>query len=241
MEIVNTHDFLVRIIFCFLLSVLVGIERQYHHRITGLRTNVLVGIGAFLFVYLSFAINPVNVDRTRMASQVISGIGFLGAGVILRDGSKIKGLNTAATLWCVSAIGVLTASGFIKEASIGTLFVLISNILLRHISKYLMEKGKFENKEKCTINISCSKHKEKLIRTLLKETLDLHRLSLASMEKEEVKINEVLLKASVITTRKEVIEDIVKNISTDPGVISISWSHKKFFQPDSIDYDEEVL
>ena len=240
MEIVNTHDFLIRIIFCFLLSVLVGIERQYHHRITGLRTNVLVGIGSFLFVYLSFALDPTNIDRTRIASQVVSGIGFLGAGVILRDGSKIKGLNTAATLWCVSAIGVLTASGLITEASIGTLFVLISNILLRHISKYIMEKRKFENKEKCTINISCSKHKEKLIRTLLKETLDLHRLSLASIEKSEER-NEVLLKATIITTKKEIIEEIVKNISTDPGVVSISWNHKRFFQQDSIDYDEEVL
>ena len=64
-------------------------------------------------------------DETRIAAQIVSGIGFLGAGVILRDGNKIKGLNTAATLWCVAAIGVLTSSGMIIEATVGTILVLI--------------------------------------------------------------------------------------------------------------------
>jgi len=89
--------FLIRITICFALSILIGLERQLRHRMVGLRTNVLVCIGAFLFVYLSFGANIVNSDTTRIAAQVVSGIGFLGAGVILRDGSKIKGLNTAAT------------------------------------------------------------------------------------------------------------------------------------------------
>ena len=117
---IDTSVFIVRITFCFILSILIGIERQYRHRMIGLRTNVLVGIGAFLFVYLSFAVLPDTLDRTRVASQVVCGIGFLGAGVILREGSKVKGLNTAATLWCVAAIGVLTAGGLLVEASIGT-------------------------------------------------------------------------------------------------------------------------
>ena len=95
---IDTSVFIVRIAFCFILSILIGIERQYRHRMIGLRTNVLVGIGAFLFVYLSFAVLPDSLDRTRVASQVVCGIGFLGAGVILREGSKVKGLNTAATL-----------------------------------------------------------------------------------------------------------------------------------------------
>ena len=106
--------FIIRLVICFSLSILIGLERQLRHRMVGLRTNVLVCIGAFLFVYLSYGID-VN-DKTRVAAQVVSGIGFLGAGVILRDGSKIKGLNTAATLWCVSAIGVLCASGLVVEA-----------------------------------------------------------------------------------------------------------------------------
>ena len=151
----NLTSFFIRLLICFILSILVGLERQLRHRMVGLRTNVLVCIGAFLFVYLSFGIN--TSDKTRIASQVVSGIGFLGAGVILRDGNKIKGLNTAATLWCVSAIGTLCASGLLIEATIGTVFVLLSNIILRIASLFIMEKVKASLKEKYTIKINCKK------------------------------------------------------------------------------------
>ena len=143
--------FIIRLIICFSLSILIGLERQLRHRMVGLRTNVLVCIGSFLFVYLSFGVEAY--DLTRIAAQVVSGIGFLGAGVILRDGSKIKGLNTAATLWCVAAIGALCASGLVIEATLGTLFVLLSNIILRLISLFIMGKVKASLKEKYTIKI----------------------------------------------------------------------------------------
>ena len=131
--------FIIRLIICFSLSILIGLERQLRHRMVGHRTNVLVCIGSFLFVYLSFGVEAY--DLTRIAAQVVSGIGFLGAGVILRDGSKIKGLNTAATLWCVAAIGALCASGLVVEATLGTLFVLLSNIILRLISLFIISSG----------------------------------------------------------------------------------------------------
>ena len=110
--------FIIRISVCFILSFLVGFERQYRHRMVGLRTNVLVSLGAFLFVTAAYGLVPN--DMSRIAAQVVSGIGFLGAGVILRDGSKIKGLNTAATLWCVASIGVLSACGMLIESTVGT-------------------------------------------------------------------------------------------------------------------------
>ena len=149
--------FIIRISVCFILSILVGIERQYRHKTVGLRTNVLVSLGAFMFVSVSF--DFLNADHTRIAAQVVSGIGFLGAGVILRDGNRIKGLNTAATLWCVAAIGVLTAFGMIVEAIIGTAFILISNIILRLISHKIMDKVKI--RENCIIDITCDKDEEK--------------------------------------------------------------------------------
>ena len=132
--------FLIRILVCFALSILIGLERQYRHKTVGLRTNVLVSLGAFMFVCMSFNVN--NNDTTRIAAQVVSGIGFLGAGIILKDGDRVKGLNTAATMWCVAAIGVLTASGMIIEAFIGTLFILISNTVLRILSQKIMNKIK---------------------------------------------------------------------------------------------------
>ena len=203
----------------------------------GLRTNVLVCIGAFLFVYLSFGINAS--DKTRIAAQVVSGIGFLGAGVILRDGNKIKGLNTAATLWCVAAIGTLCASGLVIEATLGTLFVLISNIILRIISLLVMEKIKASSKEKYTIRINCKKDKEEKVRTNFAKTIEKNDLVLTSFEKSEITEDEIKLKAIIITSIPSKVEIVINKISTDPGVISITWEHEKETKTDNEDSDEE--
>ena len=229
--------FIIRLIICFSLSILVGLERQLRHRMVGLRTNVLVCIGAFLFVYLSFGINAK--DQTRIAAQVVSGIGFLGAGVILRDGSKIKGLNTASTLWCVAAIGALCASGLVVEASLGTLFVLLSNIILRLISLFIMDKVKAPLKEKYTIRISCKKDKEEKVRTNFAKIIDKNNLVLTSFEKSEIAEEKVKLKAIIITSTPSKVEMVINKASTDPGIISITWKHEKESKTDNEDSDEE--
>ena len=132
------EKFLLYLCICFALSFLIGVERQFRRRIIGLRTTILVSIGAFLYVSLSFYIN--NDDLTRIAAQVVSGIGFLGAGVIIKDGLKIRGLTTAATLWCDAAIGVLCASGAIWQAIAGTVVILFSNIVLRYVNLLINDK-----------------------------------------------------------------------------------------------------
>lgn len=131
----NNSNFLFNLSICFLLSFFIGMERQYRKRIIGLRTTILVSLGAFLFVTFSFSVG--SLDLSRIASQVVTGIGFLGAGVILKDGKKIRGLTTAATLWCDAAIGILCAGGAIFEAILGTLIILFANIILRHINKLI--------------------------------------------------------------------------------------------------------
>ena len=233
----DLNVFVVRILVCFILSILIGLERQYRHRMVGLRTNVLVSLGAFLFVYVSFGIDVS--DRTRIAAQVVSGIGFLGAGVILRDGSKIKGLNTAATLWCVAAIGVLTASGMLIEATIGTALVLISNVFLRILSLGIMDRVKKYQKEKCTIRISCEKSIEVVVRTSLAKYIEKNNLTLQSLERSEITKEEVKLKAIISTTRPDIIEEIVNNVSAEPGVTSISWEHEKDLKTDNEDSDPD--
>ena len=199
--------FFIRLLICFILSILIGLERQLRHRMVGLRTNVLVCIGAFLFVYLSFGINVS--DQTRIAAQVVSGIGFLGAGVILRDGSKIKGLNTAATLWCVAAIGTLCASGLVIEATIGTIFVLLSNVILRLFSLFIMGKIKASEKEKYIIRINCKKTKEEKVRTSFAKTIDDNDLVLNSLERSEITEEEVKLKAIMITSTPCTVEMVI--------------------------------
>lgn len=228
--------FIIRITICFILSILIGLERQLRHRMVGLRTNVLVCIGAFLFVYLSFGINVT--DQTRIAAQVVSGIGFLGAGVILRDGNKIKGLNTAATLWCVAAIGTLCASGLVVEATIGTIFVLLSNIILRLFSLFIMNKIKANAKEKYTIRINCKKAKEEKVRTNFAKIIDNNNLVLDSLERSEITEEEIKLKAIMITSTPSKVEMVINKISTDPGVIGITWEHEKESKTDNEDSDE---
>lgn len=229
--------FIIRLCICFILSILIGLERQLRHRMVGLRTNVLVCIGSFLFVYLSYGID-VN-DKTRIAAQVVSGIGFLGAGVILRDGSKIKGLNTAATLWCVAAIGTLCASGLVIEATLGTIFVLLSNIILRLVSQYIMNKVKQSAKERYTIRINCKKAKEEKVRSNFAKIIDNNDLVLDSLERSEITEEEIKLKAIMTTSTPSKVEMVINKISTDAGVVSITWEHEKVSKSDNEDSDEE--
>ena len=233
----DTKTFFIRIIICFILSILIGFERQYRHRMVGLRTNVLVCIGAFLFVWFTYGIT--TGDQTRIAAQVVSGIGFLGAGVILRDGSQIKGLNTAATLWCVAAIGVLCAFGMIIEATTGTVLVLASNIILRFISLSIMKKVKSKNKERYTIRISCKKKHEASVRNITGTSITKAGLVLRSLERNEITEEEVKLVAIVITDVTNHIEEAINNISKEPGITSINWEHESAYKTDSQDAGDD--
>lgn len=231
--------FFIRILVCFILSTIIGIERQYRHKLVGLRTNVLVSLGAFMFMCVSFGAK--TNDETRIAAQVVSGIGFLGAGVILRDGNKIKGLNTAATLWCVAAIGVLTASGMIIEASTCTFLVLISNIVLRYIAQKIMNRVKQNQKEECVIKISCDKKQDLNIRTLLTKLITKNDLILENLERNEITQDEVKLIIKISTSRLDVIQEIINRISCENGITAISWTHEKYIKMDNEDTDEETV
>ena len=140
------NTFLLGLLICFLLSFLLGLERQIRRRFIGLRTMILVAIGSYMFVSFSFLVSGYQSDVTRIAAQVVAGIGFLGAGVIIKDSDKkIRGLTTAATLWCDASIGVLCAGGFIKEAIVATLIVLFANIILRQINMLINNKIEDKN------------------------------------------------------------------------------------------------
>ena len=226
--------FIFRIFICFILSILIGIERQYRHKTVGLRTNVLVSLGSFMFVSISF--NSLDTDYTRIAAQVVSGIGFLGAGVILRDGTRVKGLNTAATLWCVAAIGVLTAFGLIIEALIGTLFILLSNILLRIVSHKIMNKIKIN--ENCIINIICNIDEEKFIKNLIIKLINKYNLTMKSFQKLKFNKNKINLKINIISNDKFYFDEIAKYITTSSNIDSIYFEHNKLIKSDNEDIEE---
>lgn len=117
----------------------IGYERQHSHRPAGFRTHILVAVGAALVMITSSFLTDqyqevMQIDPTRMSAQVISGIGFLGAGTILREGFSVKGLTTAASLWAVSCVGIAVGSGFYAGALIATLVIYLTLNLLKRIS-----------------------------------------------------------------------------------------------------------
>lgn len=114
----------------FVFGTAIGLERQWRQRSAGLRTTVLVALGAAAFADLGGRLLGPE-GTVRLVTYVISGIGFLGAGVILKDGTSVRGLNTAATLWCSAAVGAFCGSGLAIEAALVSLFVLAANTLLR--------------------------------------------------------------------------------------------------------------
>lgn len=132
----STLDTVLRLLCGLGLGTLIGFERQYRARMAGLRTNALVATGATLFVVLSaHGFSGGTADPTRVAAQIVSGIGFLGAGVILRDGLGVRGLNTAATLWCSAAVGALAGAGLYSVAAMGTVAVVAVNVVLRWLGR----------------------------------------------------------------------------------------------------------
>lgn len=230
-------DFLVRIGFALLLSFLIGLERQWRRRAIGLRTNVLVCIGAFLFVSASIMVSE-EIDL-KIAAQVVTGIGFLGAGVILKDGTNIRGLNTAATLWCNAAIGVLCAFGLIVEAATGTALILMSNIVLRKITKEIVTRSTEYKKAKYLLKIVAMKEKELIIRTMLMQNVKDQDMLLDKMDAtviEEGKKIEIV--AEVIADKKdnEAMENLVSRFSIEPGVTYVGYSLVK---DEGYDLDDE--
>jgi putative Mg2+ transporter-C (MgtC) family protein len=135
----STTEFLLRLIAALIAGLIIGFERQWHHKETGLTTNMLVATGAAAFVLLSIKVSAddPNIDVTRITAQVVMGVGFLGAGVIFREGPNVHGLNSAATLWCSAAIGCIIASGYFIEAFICTFLVAIVNTVLEPLDQWL--------------------------------------------------------------------------------------------------------
>lgn len=131
-------EFTLRLLTALFAGLLIGFERQWHHKSAGLRTNTLVSVGAAIFVLLSFnIIDKGNGDITRIIGQVITGIGFLCAGIIFKEGINVHGLTTAVTVWCCSAVGCLAAAGFFVETFIATFLIIFVNLLLKPLDEWL--------------------------------------------------------------------------------------------------------
>lgn len=134
-------EFFIRILIAFFSGFFIGLERQIHHKSAGIRTNALVCLGAAIFVLISFEFQDnAKVDITRVVGQVVTGVGFLGAGVILHQGISVHGLTTAATLWCSAAIGCMAATGLVMETIFASLLVILINTVFRKLDEIIKER-----------------------------------------------------------------------------------------------------
>ena len=143
----NDLEIVMRLLLTLVLSGLVGLERQVHRRDAGLRTHILVALGSCLIMLTSLYVfdiykGQVSLDPARIAAGVVTGIGFLGAGTIIRSPDGVKGLTTAACLWVVAGIGLAVGVGFNKIAIYATVLVLIVLHFFRYVEGSLTKEGK---------------------------------------------------------------------------------------------------
>jgi putative Mg2+ transporter-C (MgtC) family protein len=214
----------------FVLGIAIGLERQWRQRMAGLQTNTLVATGAALFVMLSVLVSDRDSSPTRVTAQIVSGIGFLGGGVILREGVTIRGLNTAATLWCAAAIGALSGWGLWFQAAMGTAAVLSANVWLYPL-KYRINRQPLTGTEIefCYLcEIICCKNNETYIRTLFIQFVNHNneiRLQSLLSESPSDTPNRVNVKATLVTQKRDdaFLEQIVSRLSVESEVFSVSW------------------
>tara|TARA_R110002012_G_scaffold11867_2_gene53117 strand:+ start:2653 stop:3102 length:450 start_codon:yes stop_codon:yes gene_type:complete len=136
MEPISSIEFIVNTIIAMIAGICVGIERQMKNKNAGLKTNALVAVGAAIFIGLSFQyIDVANVDISRITGQIVVGVGFLGAGVIVKRKKEISGLATAAAIWCSAALGCLAGLGMYVELAASTVLIVIVNLVLGYYNK----------------------------------------------------------------------------------------------------------
>jgi putative Mg2+ transporter-C (MgtC) family protein len=221
------HYFIGYLLTALLLGAIIGAERQWHQRIAGLRTNALVSGGAAMFVSISHLV-PMTPNSLQVAAQVVSGIGFLGAGVIMREGLSIRGLNTAATLWCSAAVGSLCGFGFVREAAIGAAGVLGANVLLRPLGRRIDRQPSHatEVETRYILRFICRGEDETKLRGLLIHLLHSLPLALQALHSEDINSSgKVEVRATLVSWEREntVLEDMVQRLGLESGVSAVSW------------------
>lgn len=227
MQTLSVADFALRLAVGVGCGSLIGFERQWRARRAGLRTNALVAAGATLFVLYSVATE--DSSPTRVASYVVSGIGFLGGGVILREGVNVRGLNTAATLWCSAAIGVMAASGHLVFTLIATGTVIAIHVVGRPLGRLIDHDNSGADDEgfqPYVVQVVCRAKSEKHARAQIVQYVGssggmaLSGVHSAQTGADEITLTVHLLMEGYTPAR---LETLVSELSLQPGVHAVQW------------------
>lgn len=235
-------EFVLRLLLATGCGLLIGLERQYRSRTAGLRTNALVAAGACVFVLFGEQA-AIPTAPLQITAYVVSGVGFLGGGVILRQGFAVQGLNTAATLWCSAAIGCQAAAGHVVPALATTGVVIGIHLLLRPLGRLVdrAPAAKDEAVAAYTIRVQVRRKQEPHLRAQLLQALTdpdfvlqglTSQLAPADPTADLVDLHVALLIEGHATAH---LDAIVTRLSLEPGVRSLSWTAD---DPDTLSDDE---
>lgn len=220
-------DTLVSLSAAFILGGLIGFERQYRQRTAGLRTNVLVAVGAAIFVDMANRLGGAD-GAVRVVAYVVSGIGFLGAGVIMREEGNVRGLNTAATLWASAAVGACAGADLVLEALLGTLFVLAANTLLRPIVNNINRQPLDVISAEVTniVYVIAQRSNQKAVFALLEAELTRSNYPASDVDVHAFGNDEVEIEATLASTSVdgEELDALVARLSTSAPVQQAFWS-----------------
>ncbi len=209
----------------FAFGTLIGAERQYRQRSAGLRTNALVAVGAAAFV--DFGLRIGGPASTQVMAYVVSGIGFLGAGAIMKEGINVRGLNTAATLWCSAAVGAAAGAGLVVESALLTGFVIAGNTLLRPLVNRINRIPLDEESGEATyeVRLTVSRQKADEARETLIDALEAAHYPVADVETEKRGDDTVEIVAKLVATsvRPEELNAVIRSLEKLPGVTHTNW------------------
>lgn len=208
-------------------GALIGMERQIRQRKAGLRTNALVALGAAAYMVFSMLVEG-DMSPSRVAAQVVSGIGFLGAGIIFRDGFNVHGLTTAATLWCSAAVGLLAGGGHWDFALVTTGLVVFVNFALRPFVQWMKRRlrHRLPQTRSFRVAVTTPEAREGATRSLMLRTLTLGGLHLSEIEaRPDPEGRGMTLLASVSGHGVEdaALEQAMQHLAVEPGLSRVRW------------------
>jgi putative Mg2+ transporter-C (MgtC) family protein len=220
-------DTLVSLLTAFVFGTLIGAERQYRQRSAGLRTNVLVAVGAAAFVDLANHVMGAE-GSVRVIAYVVSGIGFLGAGAIMKEGKNIRGLNTAATLWTSAAVGCCAGADMVAQAALLTIFVLGGNTLLRPLVNAIDRIPIDEKSTEASYDVlvttdtgSVASIRELLLERLEAANYPVREIDVVFRSADTAEIAATLVSQSI---QPEELDAVVASLADQPGVRHATWS-----------------
>jgi putative Mg2+ transporter-C (MgtC) family protein len=225
---VNIEVYALRLILALVIGGLMGLERQLHRRMAGTRTHALVAAGASAFVMSAPLIDGDPSAQGRIVSYVVSGVGFLGAGVIFKEGGQVQGLNTAASIWCAAAVGTLTGLGFPLYSAVTAACVLIVNAALRPLAyKFRAQAEVVTHIDACySLEVVCTRSEEASMRSLLLNALDRSSVVMHELHSEDLeRTGHRKLNAGLRTESRDdrLVEALASRFSIQECVSSVRW------------------